>query len=150
MFLKIPQNLQENTCARVSFLIKLQAEATLQPATLLKKRLWHRCFPMNFAKFLRTLFLYSIFGGCYCKRWIMMNQNIKTRRCGLFRYTWITRKFQCETSSMKYCKHCFGFYISDWMYSNKLLVAFTSLPTYVIFITSYSLFKTSAVSSISA
>ena len=26
------------------------------PATLLKKRLWHRCFPMNFAKFLRTPF----------------------------------------------------------------------------------------------
>ena len=24
------------------------------PATLLKKRPWHRCFPMNFAKFLRT------------------------------------------------------------------------------------------------
>ena len=31
--------------------------AGLRPATLLKKRLWHRCFPMNFAKFLRTAFL---------------------------------------------------------------------------------------------
>ena len=29
----------------------------LQPATLFKKRLWHRCFPANFAKFLRTPFL---------------------------------------------------------------------------------------------
>ena len=26
----------------------------LNPATLLKKRLWHRCFPVNFAKLLRT------------------------------------------------------------------------------------------------
>ena len=26
----------------------------LRPATLLKKRFWHRCFPVNFAKFLRT------------------------------------------------------------------------------------------------
>ena len=26
------------------------------PATLLQKRLWHRCFPVNFAKFLRTPF----------------------------------------------------------------------------------------------
>ena len=26
----------------------------LRPVTLLKKRLWHRCFPVNFAKFLRT------------------------------------------------------------------------------------------------
>ena len=28
----------------------------LRPATLLKKRPWHRCFPVNFAKFLRTPF----------------------------------------------------------------------------------------------
>ena len=28
----------------------------LRPATLLKKRLWRRCFPMNFTKFLKTLF----------------------------------------------------------------------------------------------
>ena len=27
------------------------------PATLLKKRLWHRCFPVNFAKFLRMSML---------------------------------------------------------------------------------------------
>ena len=27
-----------------------------RPATLLKKRLWHRCFPMSLAKFLRTPF----------------------------------------------------------------------------------------------
>ena len=30
--------------------------ACLIPATLLKKRFWHRCFPVNFAKFLRTYF----------------------------------------------------------------------------------------------
>ena len=30
---------------------------SLRPATLLKKRLWHRCFPVNFAKFLKTPFL---------------------------------------------------------------------------------------------
>ena len=29
----------------------------LRPATLLKKRIWHRCFPVNFAKFPRTPFL---------------------------------------------------------------------------------------------
>ena len=29
----------------------------LRPAALLKKKLWHRCFPVNFAKFLRTPFL---------------------------------------------------------------------------------------------
>ena len=30
--------------------------AGLRPATLLKKRLWHRCFPVNFVKFLRAPF----------------------------------------------------------------------------------------------
>ena len=44
-----------NTSTRVSFLIKLQTLG-LRPATLLKKRLWHKCFPVNFAKFLRTPF----------------------------------------------------------------------------------------------
>ena len=30
--------------------------ADLRPATLLKKRLWYRCFLVNFVKFLRTPF----------------------------------------------------------------------------------------------
>ena len=51
VFLKISQNSQEDTCARVSFLIKLQV-----------KGLWHRYFPMNFAKFLRTPFSQNISG----------------------------------------------------------------------------------------
>ena len=33
--------------------------ASLIPATLLKKRLWHRYVPVNFAKFLRALFFYK-------------------------------------------------------------------------------------------
>ena len=46
MFIEISLNSQETV--RVSFLIKLT------PATLLKKRLWDSCFPLDFAKFLRT------------------------------------------------------------------------------------------------
>ena len=30
---------------------------SLRQATLLKKRLWHRCFPVSFVKFLRAPFL---------------------------------------------------------------------------------------------
>ena len=29
----------------------------IRPATLFKKRVWHSCFPVNFAKFLRTTFI---------------------------------------------------------------------------------------------
>ena len=61
ILLKILRNSLENTCARVSFLIKLQAFL----ATLLKKRLWHRCFPLNFVKFLRTLFYGTPPGDCF-------------------------------------------------------------------------------------
>ena len=35
-------------------------------ATSLKKRLWHRCFPVNFVKFLKHLFLQNPSGGCFC------------------------------------------------------------------------------------
>ena len=36
--------------------------AGLKPETLLKKRLRHRHFPMNFPKFLRTVFLQNTTG----------------------------------------------------------------------------------------
>ena len=32
--------------------------APLRLETFLKKRLWYRCFPMNFAEFLRTIFFH--------------------------------------------------------------------------------------------
>ena len=48
--LEILENSPENTFARVSFLIYLQA------STLLKKRVRYRFYPVNFAKFLRTTF----------------------------------------------------------------------------------------------
>ena len=61
---KISQNLQENTCARVSFLIKLQASS----CNFIKKRLWHRSFPVNFANFLKTSFLQNISGQMLPRR----------------------------------------------------------------------------------
>ena len=61
VFLEISQNSQKNTCARYSFLIKLQA----RPATLSKKSLWYRYFPVNFAKFLRTPFLQNTCGRLF-------------------------------------------------------------------------------------
>ena len=41
--------------------------AGLSPTTLLKKRLWHKCFPVNFTKFLRTPFLQNISGRLLLK-----------------------------------------------------------------------------------
>ena len=56
--LEILQNSRENTCAGVSFLIKLQATLQLYQ----KRDSGKGVFPMNFAKFLRHLFLQSTSG----------------------------------------------------------------------------------------
>ena len=46
IILQISQNSQENTCLALG-------------------RLWHRCFPVNFAKFLRTPFYRTSPGDCF-------------------------------------------------------------------------------------
>ena len=48
-------------------------------ATLLKKRLWHRCFLRNFAKFLRTPFLQNTSG-----RLLPLTQKAKQLAKGAF------------------------------------------------------------------
>ena len=61
---KIPLKISQNCLffARVSFLIKLEASLQLY----LKKRVWHRCFSVNFPKFLRAPFLQKTSGDCFC------------------------------------------------------------------------------------
>ena len=53
--LKSTAKITENHLLQSFFFNKV---AGFRPATLLKKRLWHMCFPVNFMKFLRTPFLY--------------------------------------------------------------------------------------------
>ena len=70
VFVKISQNSQENTCVKVSFLTYqsffFNKVTSPRLATLFKKRIWHRCFPVNFAKFLRTpSFMERLSGGCF-------------------------------------------------------------------------------------
>ena len=62
LFLEISQNSQEKTCTRLFFFNKI---AGLRPLTLLKKRLWQRSFPVNFAKFLRTPFWQNTSGRMF-------------------------------------------------------------------------------------
>ena len=61
LFIKISQNLHENTCATVSF---FNTVAGLNPTTLLKARLLHWCFPVSFEKILRTN---AYVKGCFWK-----------------------------------------------------------------------------------
>ena len=59
MFCKegVLRNVENFTRKHLNQSLFLNKVAGLSPATLSKKRLWHRCFPVNFAKFLRTPFL---------------------------------------------------------------------------------------------
>ena len=63
------QNSQENTCARASILVNLQVDA----CNFIRKRLWHRCFSLNFLKFLRTPFLLNICGRPLLQLWTLLN-----------------------------------------------------------------------------
>ena len=53
MLLEILQHSQENTCA------------TSQACNIIKKKLCHRCFPVNFSKFLTTLFYRTPSNNCF-------------------------------------------------------------------------------------
>ena len=64
VFLEIEQFTEKHLCQSLIF----NKVAGPRPATLLNKRLWHRCFPVNFMKFLRAPFyiehLWWLLLGC--------------------------------------------------------------------------------------
>ena len=56
MFLEISQNLQENTCVRASFLIKLQARP--EACNFIKKETLTQVFPFKFCEISKNTFFY--------------------------------------------------------------------------------------------
>ena len=57
--------------------------AGLSSATLLKKRLWQRCFPLNFAKFLRKSFLQNTSRGLLLAFMKAFMKSLHYKECGL-------------------------------------------------------------------
>ena len=82
LFLEISQNSQENTCTRFSFLIKLQV-------SFLINRLCHRCFPVNFEKFLRTSLLQNTSGLQLIKK-EALEQVFSCEFCEILRTLFVT------------------------------------------------------------
>ena len=84
----------------------------LRPVILLKKRLWHRYSPVNFAKFLKIPF----------------SQNTSGR---LLLFLWILRNVSKELFSGKRVKSCFGIstvnYAGHKAYFKKIYSYFTIL-----------------------
>ena len=77
--LKIFAKFTEKHLCRSPFFNKV---AGLKPATLLKKRLWHLCFPVNLAKFLRTSFLQNTSGR------LLLENTRKQFAFSCFQETW--------------------------------------------------------------
>ena len=104
---------------------KIHRKATVPESlflkTLLKKRLWHKYFPVNFVKFLKTPFLQNTSGRLLLKIGLLevntcilnnseeyaeLNSTKKTSKEGknlLFSGNVISVKFNLITSSLKYC-----------------------------------------------
>ena len=67
VFLKISREFTAKHLCQSLFFNKV---AALKSATLLKKRQWHRCFPLNFVKFPRTPFLTENL------RWLLLRRRV--------------------------------------------------------------------------
>ena len=92
----------------------------LKPATLLRKRLWHRCFPVNFAKILRTPFCQNNSGRLLVKgkgKLFIADFTF----FGAFWYALVA--FLKHLSSLKYKRT----FITEW--NTKELVSLLLLPS---------------------
>ena len=87
------------------------------PETLLKKRLWHSiCFPMNFAKFVRTFFLQNTSGGCFWKTFSFYLKRLFLRH-------WRFRFFRIQKFllSKALVDGWFWFFLSfSWIFTKKV------------------------------
>ena len=83
-----PENIfrgQKNeTWSNINQNLNLQKQST-EGVLKKKKRLWHRCFPVNFVKFLRTSFFIEHL------RWLLLNLHLKnTRKFMQVRYSFLS------------------------------------------------------------
>ena len=71
---------------------------SLRPATLLKKRLWHSCFPVNLSKFLRTPFLKEHLWWLLLKISVFQNHGIAP---DLYSFTFSLVKMQNTSPNLR-------------------------------------------------
>ena len=100
-------------------------------ATLFKKRLWHRCFPVNFAKFWRKLFLQNISSGCFLRHW-KKDHNRKNMHCSmdglqLYLKETPTKVFSYENSIFK--DHLRINASQPWMFPENFQTFFRIVPS---------------------
>ena len=80
-----PNRRSQQRCYVKKGVLRNFTKKSLRPAALLKKRPWHRCFPVNFVKFLRTPILKEHL------RWLLLERKGKVNT-------------YAKTKKSKYCK----------------------------------------------
>ena len=90
----------------------LNKVASFRPTILLKRRLWHRCFPVDFAKFLRTPFFKNTSGRLilkFCLTSLLKHGTIIRTRITCKEIPWYMRDSACRWLIVKivqsYVKH---------------------------------------------
>ena len=98
--------------------IFLNKVACLSPATLLKKRLWHRCFPMNFAKFLGTPILTERLW--WLLLWCVVTYFTKHEDCNLckfnFKFSFIFTLLPCREAFKTHFFHFKLIHSCSWIH----------------------------------
>ena len=90
-------------------------EEGVRPATLLKRTLWHRCFHVNFAKFLRTPFLTEhlqwllLYSACCLQNFRKIIMHPKTPLMDQF-----LSKYQCGFRKGFNASHCLLAILEKW------------------------------------
>ena len=95
------KNFAKSTGKRLCQSLFFNRVVGLRSATLLKKKLWHRCFPVNFAKFLRTPFVQKTSGQLLI--WTTASETSNTKYLEL-----IKRRSKVQEKNMS-CKRALNF-----------------------------------------
>ena len=95
VLLKISQSSQENTCARVFFFRSqvcnfIKKDSGLRSVTLLKKRPWYRCFPVNFVKLSGIPFFTEHLWWLLLYFWLFSSENCALSKEKLKTNKWLT------------------------------------------------------------
>ena len=82
----------------------------------------HRCFPVNFAKFVRTSFLQNTSGGCFWKTFSFYLKRLLFLRLKIFRFFGI-RKFEKDLLSRALVDSWFRFFLTfSWIFAKAIQI----------------------------
>ena len=103
---------------------KTPAPETLfqRPATLFKKSLWRRFFPVNFAKFLRAPFLQNTYCGCF---WRLTLTGMTERR-----KSFVLKLYKYKFAQNAFCTFYVFFYMIPPHSKVSILMLFRGLLVY--------------------